>query len=631
MELEENRQFKSLLAEDRTQDGPQIRCVDLSLVSLIIVGLGLICILVVLQVMLRNQSQGDTTTVDTLNPLNILKTSAPRITPPLEDYFPVATNTSTETPGSGHIAPNDGDKNGSAKSECTGIDCRALASRLRCKLDYSVDPCKDFYKFVCNTFRGEDEFTHVRDPNIPLSNQLSWQKAAAMYQACLLFVLSNVTETKYLVEWMVLLNLDFTNETRLATVNPVEMMIAYSYEQELWLGRDRSVQDYVLLLEKYGVKQPLGNQLASKIKDYEKELNKTAIATHAMNNVPEYIPISMLGRYTTPFVTEESTSILMKLLKNDAVGASGLQYLVAWSFYRQLVVFTEPQSFLSYKTATISCYEHIRIAMNLAVVSRYFMESVTPRVVYQTKRMVSRIRSAYEKALNSSSWVGADVGDRALKRLSNITVLVGSPRRHLDPKFIEEVYRPYPDAPTDRLFPTWIKALSLSTQNVWSDQVVPVYDETDVYGGGYYDLYNFVIIPTALMNQPLLYPYGPLGLNYGGLGMLSLSAQQPTLNHILDSEHLADLVGTVVAYAAYSSLPQKYKDVKLVGLNMSTDRLFFVSHCAKFCAKESVSQIPYAPFRSRCIVPLMNMPEFSSAFGCAEGTPMNPRRKCKFW
>ncbi|KAL1485466.1 hypothetical protein MTO96_047309, partial [Rhipicephalus appendiculatus] len=65
---------------------------------------------------------------------------------------------------------------------------------------------------------------------------------------------------------------------------------------------------------------------------------------------------------------------------------------------------------------------------------------VTPRVVYQTKRMVSRIRSAYEKALNSSSWVGADVGDRALKRLSNITVLVGSPRRHLDPKFIEEVY-----------------------------------------------------------------------------------------------------------------------------------------------------------------------------------------------
>ncbi|KAL3253462.1 hypothetical protein MRX96_054594 [Rhipicephalus microplus] len=39
----------------------------------------------------------------------------------------------------------------------------ALAQRIREKLDYSVDPCNDFYKFVCNSFRGKNEFENVKD------------------------------------------------------------------------------------------------------------------------------------------------------------------------------------------------------------------------------------------------------------------------------------------------------------------------------------------------------------------------------------------------------------------------------------------------------------------------------------
>ncbi|KAH6933941.1 hypothetical protein HPB50_019133 [Hyalomma asiaticum] len=103
------------------------------------------------------------------------------------------------------------------------------------------------------------------------------------------------------------------------------------------------------------------------------------------------------------------------------------------------------------------------------------------------------------------------------------------------------------------------------------------------------------------------------------------------LNDYLDSENLADLVGTTIAYSAYASLPPKYKRVALAGYDMSTERLFFVNHCVKWCAQHSQLSNRYAPFRSRCIVPLMNMPEFSNAFGCAAGTPMNPRKKCKFW
>ncbi|KAL1475813.1 hypothetical protein MTO96_037007 [Rhipicephalus appendiculatus] len=113
--------------------------------------------------------------------------------------------------------------------------------------------------------------------------------------------------------------------------------------------------------------------------------------------------------------------------------------------------------------------------------------------------------------------------------------------------------------------------------------------------------------------------------------ILSLSDQQETLNATLDSEQLADFVGLVVAYAAYSSLPQKYKDVKLATLDMSAEQLFFINACVKWCAKVTVLSDVHAPSPARCLVPAMNMPEFSRAFGCAPGTPMNPHKKCTFW
>ncbi|KAL1468171.1 hypothetical protein MTO96_041657, partial [Rhipicephalus appendiculatus] len=113
--------------------------------------------------------------------------------------------------------------------------------------------------------------------------------------------------------------------------------------------------------------------------------------------------------------------------------------------------------------------------------------------------------------------------------------------------------------------------------------------------------------------------------------VLSLSGQDEALDDTIDSENLGDLVGTMIAYAAFAALPEKIRIVRLSGLNMSSEQLFFINHCIKWCSENSGLTERYAPFRSRCIVPLMNMPEFSRAFGCAPGTLMNPQNKCAFW
>nr|XP_037275824.1 neprilysin-1-like [Rhipicephalus microplus] len=112
---------------------------------------------------------------------------------------------------------------------------------------------------------------------------------------------------------------------------------------------------------------------------------------------------------------------------------------------------------------------------------------------------------------------------------------------------------------------------------------------------------------------------------------LTTRARQVVLNDIIDSENLADFVGTAVSYAAFTSLPPVKRDVTLPGVNLTAERLFFIGYCSKLSASRYVFNERYAPDPSRCIVPIMNMAEFSDAFGCAPGSRMNPSKKCAFW
>ncbi|KAH8039003.1 hypothetical protein HPB51_004823 [Rhipicephalus microplus] len=112
---------------------------------------------------------------------------------------------------------------------------------------------------------------------------------------------------------------------------------------------------------------------------------------------------------------------------------------------------------------------------------------------------------------------------------------------------------------------------------------------------------------------------------------LSLSGQQEVLNDTVDSENLADFVGSRIAYTAYAALPEQDKRVKLAGFDKSSEQLFFISLCSTWCSWYEKANERYAPDRSRCIVPLSNMPEFARAFSCAAGTVMNPDKKCTFW
>ncbi|KAL1484831.1 hypothetical protein MTO96_010999 [Rhipicephalus appendiculatus] len=376
-----------------------------------------------------------------------------------------------------------------------------------------------------------------------------------MYKACLHFVSSNEPETTDLVEWMLSLNLDFLNQTRLATVDPFEMMVRGSldlgvdviisvflmrYEfldgkramkmtiskEELkslqWrfkLSESSNLRHYQTYLLLFGARPKQAEELASKLLGYER-----ALYNH-LNGVRygtewETIQIGRLGGHTAPAVSSVqwaaaiskytngtytrfdkinhdvfASELIKQLFYDRNLGKAGLRYVVAWSIFRQLVNFTDPYMLRGGKTAENACYDHIRGVMDLAVVSHYFQSIVTPRTVYQAKRMASRIRSAFEKELEASSYLTPNI------------------RAHLIDK------EPLPDAPLDRLFPTWIKARGLDYQYSWKDLTSPLY--TEEWVGGYLNgVVGGLVMPTGNLVRPFMYPYGPVGLNYGALGWM---------------------------------------------------------------------------------------------------------------
>ena len=99
-------------------------------------------------------------------------------------------------------------------------------------------------------------------------------------------------------------------------------------------------------------------------------------------------------------------------------------------------------------------------------------------------------------------------------------------------------------------------------------------------------------------------------------------------------EDIADNGGLQQAFNAYSKVSSD--DKLLPGLeNYSREQLFFLGYANIECMNARTQFMRFivgvgthSPPRFRINVPLMNSPDFVSAFSCPKGSKMNPENKC---
>jgi len=104
-------------------------------------------------------------------------------------------------------------------------------------------------------------------------------------------------------------------------------------------------------------------------------------------------------------------------------------------------------------------------------------------------------------------------------------------------------------------------------------------------------------------------------------------------------ENIADNGGIKEAFRAYDTLVSKYgPEPVLPGLAYTTRQLMWLSGASVWCEvrrpaslKQQVLTDPHSPARFRINGPFSNQPEFAADWGCPQGSPMNPVKKCSVW
>ncbi|XP_075748085.1 neprilysin-2 [Rhipicephalus microplus] len=292
--------------------------------------------------------------------------------------------------------------------------------------------------------------------------------------------------------------------------------------------------------------------------------------------------------------------------------------------------------------------------------------------------MAVNLKAVLRDKLLSARWMEGWMQSNGINKASNMGLVVGYPKDADTVAQREAFYAEFPDVGT-KFFSPWLESHRLIKQRLFRKDTVNF--STGEANAFYQPITNTMTIEAGIVQPPLFFEHGTAALSYGGLGQVvghemmhgydvngilldalgsrildtdSLSAQQYQLRLLclrqaykqaesgramvlvddkVDSEGFADFTGLQLAYSAYRRLQPRERLAVVPDVGLTAEQTFFVAHCLKWCdliAKRRPTS-RYWPGRSRCIVPLRNMPEFAAAFSCSKGAPMNPKSKCSFW
>ncbi|KAL1419013.1 hypothetical protein MTO96_025481 [Rhipicephalus appendiculatus] len=347
----------------------------------------------------------------------------------------------------------------------------------------------------------------------------------------------------------------------------------------------------------------------------------------------------------------------------------GVKYEMAWCLLRDYGSYADRRLVESIARHNQTCLERVAAVMGPALYGTYIFKHVSTKSIRTATDMALKIRRQAELEIARATWLDAKTKHQALKKIQNITFHIGFHRGMRALADLDSYYLNYPSAPKHFLI-SWLRASRLTRAKRLGDQNM-LLPHREFPTAAYIGRANAVFISADLLRPPVFLHAGPESFNYGGLGQIIAheifhaflistkgfnkkkayhgESEQATMRDKMrclkssydealegatlpprrhsDAENVADLAGAALAFRTYVNLSAR--NGTAVQHNSEEQRqMFFVGLCLKHCEREESDASLFAPSPIRCIVQLKNMREFSSAFRCHDGDPMNAASKC---
>ncbi|XP_042216293.1 endothelin-converting enzyme 2-like isoform X2 [Homarus americanus] len=172
------------------------------------------------------------------------------------------------------------------------------------------------------------------------------------------------------------------------------------------------------------------------------------------------------------------------------------------------------------------CTQKTRMLLPLGVASVYVRHIYKQQLGDMAKEVVEDVTGAFRKMLTSSLWMDSDTLKEALQKLDNMYHLVAFPELVLNDQLLEQYHLGLPPVSKVDHFGNMVGLVTwYSRRSLQQLTVLPSRDrwprgplETNAF---YAPLQNSIVIPVAVLQEPIFHPEKTTGLNYGSLGAIT--------------------------------------------------------------------------------------------------------------
>ncbi|XP_031624071.1 endothelin-converting enzyme homolog [Contarinia nasturtii] len=337
----------------------------------------------------------------------------------------------------------------------------------------------------------------------------------------------------------------------------------------------------------------------------------------------------------------------------------------------------------------LKCIGMTDASIGFATGAMFVREAFNGDAKSQVEEIVNNVRLEFSKNLKNLEWMDSKTRKLAIEKADAITYQIGYPDYILNPQLLDEQYETL-EFDSKNFFQNEINLLvfelkyNLKKLSQKVDKTKFITTPTTV--NAYYNMYkNQMVFPAGQLQLPVFDSKNPKSMNFGGVGSIvghevthafddqgrefdkhgnlnewwnnkTLEYFKERTNCFIEQynqyemcgkhlngkrsqgENIADIGGLKTAYNTYIKSNNDLDIYPLPGVNMTNRQLFFFSFAKSWCSvefdqvnKNLIDSDEHVPKKFRVIGTLSNSKEFSEAFKCRIGSPMNPPKKCDIW